>query len=138
MAAGFLGLDLSRLPSPATAENIVLETLYRSRMEPHERRMRLDDGTAYRAIPMERLPFMVVWFALEEVDKSGQQKAEGGNMLDFPFSALAFYLDKVQVDKRVLNHAKIAARKNPFLERIYRKLFRSKDFKDLLNTLHSF
>jgi hypothetical protein len=137
MAAGFLGLDLSRLPSPATAKDFVLETLYRSRMALHERRMRLEDGTAYRAIPREKLPSMVVWFALEKANKLGQPTAEGGNMLDFPLSALAFYIDKVEVDKRVLNHAKIAAGKNPFLERIYRKLFRSRDLKDLLAVLKS-
>ena len=67
---------------------------------------------------------MVTWFALEEANKSSQRKAEGSSMLDFPLSALAFYIDKVQVDKRVLNHAKIAARKNPFIERLYKNLVR--------------
>jgi len=137
MATGFLGLDLSRFPSPATAEDFVLETLYRSRMALHEKRMRLANGTAYRGIPREKFPSMAVWFALDEANKSGQPTADGGNMLDFPLSALAFYIAKVQVDKRVLNYAKIAARKNPFLDRIHRNLFRSKDLKDLLAILQS-
>jgi hypothetical protein len=32
-------------------------------------------------------------------------------MIDFPLAALALYLDKVQVDKRVLHQAETAARK---------------------------
>jgi len=137
MVSAFIGVDLNRLPSPTTAEDFVLETLYRGRMALHEMRMRLPNGTAYRAIRRERLPSMVTWFALEEANKSSQPTAQGGNMLDFPLAALAFYIDKVQVDKRVLNHAEIAARKNPFLKGIRVNLFRSKDLKDLLSILNS-
>jgi len=137
MVSGFLGVDLSRLPCPTTAEDFVLEALYRGRMALHETRMRLPNGAAYRAITRDRLPSMVAWFALEEANKLSVSTAEGGNMLDFPFAALAFYIDKVQVDRRVLNRAQIAARKNPFLDRIHKNLFRSKDLKDLLRSLNS-
>jgi hypothetical protein len=51
MVSGFLDVDLSRLPSPTTAEDFVLETLYRGRMALHEMRMRLPHGTAYRVVP---------------------------------------------------------------------------------------
>jgi len=137
VVSSFLGLDLSRLPSETTRDDFVLETLYRGRMALHERRMRLQDGAAYRAIPRERFPSMVAWFAIEREAKSNKPTAEGGNMLDFPFAALAFYVDKVQVDKRVLNHVEAAARKNPFLDRIRANVFRSKDLKDLLSVLNS-
>jgi hypothetical protein len=42
---------------------------------------------------------------------------EGSSMIDFPIAALALYLDKVQVDKRVLHQAETAATKNPWLQR---------------------
>ena len=137
MVSGFLGVDLSRLPSPTTAEDFVLETLYRGRMALHETRMRLPNGTAYSAIPREKFPSMVAWFALEEANKSSQPTAEGGNMLDFPLAAMAFYVDKVQVDKRVLGHAERAARRNPFLEKIHKNLFRTSGLKSLLDVLSS-
>jgi hypothetical protein len=105
MVSRFLGVHLSRPPSPTTAQDFVLETLYRGRMALHEIRMRLPNGTAYSAIPREKFPSMVAWFALEEANKSSQPTVEGSNMLDFPLAALAFYVDKVQVDKRVLGYA---------------------------------
>jgi hypothetical protein len=103
----------------------------------HERRMRLKNGAAYREITRDRFPSMVAWFAIEREAKSNKPTAEGGNMLDFPLAALAFYVDKVQVDKRVLNNIEIAARKNPFLEKIKANVFRAKDLKSLLGVLNS-
>ncbi len=58
-------------------------------------------------------------------------------MIDFPLAAFALYIDKVQVDKRVLHQAEMAANKNRFLERIHNNLFRTKDLKDLLGVLSS-
>lgn len=80
---------------------------------------------------------MVVWFALEVANKFSVPTAQGGNMLDFPFAALAFYIEKVQVDKRVLNHLEVAARQNPFLEKIQKNVFRTSDLKNLLAILKS-
>jgi hypothetical protein len=137
VVSGFLGVDLSRLPTEATRDDFVLETLYRGRMALHERRMRLEDGAAYKAITRDRLPSMVAWFAIEREAKSNMPTAEGGNMIDFPLAAFALYIDKVQVDKRVLNHIEVAARKNPFLERILPNVFRAKDLKDILGVLNS-
>lgn len=137
VASRFLGVELSRLPFPTTAEDFVLETLYRGRMALHETRMRFPIGVAYRAIPRERIPSMVAWFALEEANKSGHLTAEGGNMLDFPLAALAFYIDKVQVDRRVLHLAQMAANRNDLLKRVRNNLFRTKDLNDLLAILKS-
>lgn len=58
-------------------------------------------------------------------------------MLDFPLAALAFYIDKVQVDRRVSHQAEIAANENPFLRKVRANLFRSKHIKDLLDVLNS-
>jgi hypothetical protein len=137
LARNLLGLDLDRLPPGSTADDFVTETLYRSRMALHERRMRLEDRSAYRAITRQQLPSITVWFALEREAKSNMPTAEGGNMLDFPLAALPFYIDKVQVDRRVLHLVEVAANKNPFLKRIRTNLFRSKDLKELLEVLNS-
>jgi hypothetical protein len=130
-------VDVSRLPLKATQYDFVIETLFRSRMATHEIRMRLPDGTAYKAITRQMLPSMVAWFAFDQAAKSNKPTAEGSGMIDFPLAALALYLNKVQVDKRVLHQAEAAARKNPWLERIHRNLFRSKDVQDLLSVLNS-
>ena len=120
-----------------TSDDFVAETLFRSRMALHDRRMQLPDGTAYLAIKMQKFPSMVTWFALERVAKPNEQTADGGNMTDFPLAALALYIDKVQVDKRVLHHVEVAARNDPFLDRIRTNVFRAKDLKSLLGELNS-
>ena len=58
-------------------------------------------------------------------------------MIDFPLAAFALYIDKIQVDKRVLHQAEMAANKAPFLERVYKNLFRAKNLQDLLSALGS-
>jgi len=55
------------------------------------------------------------WLAFDQAAKSNKPTAEGSSMIDFPIAALALYLDKVQVDERVLHQAETAARKNPWL-----------------------
>jgi hypothetical protein len=117
-----LGIDLSRLPAGASRNDFVLETLFRSRMATHERRMRLPDGAAYKAITRHMLPSLVAWFAFDQPAKSNMPTAEGANMIDFPLAAFALYIDRVQVDKRVLHQAEMAANKNRFLERIHNNL----------------
>jgi hypothetical protein len=137
LARNLLGLDLDRLPPGSTADDFATETLYRSRMALHERRMRWADRSAYTAITKRQLPSMTVWLTLEGEARAQMPRAEGGNMLDFPLAALAFYIDKVQVDRRVLHLAEIAANRNPLLNRIRQNLFRARDLKDLLCVLNS-
>jgi hypothetical protein len=74
---------------------------------------------------------------LDRVAKSNEQRADGSNMIDFPLAALALYIDRVQVDKRVLNHVEVAAKKIPFLDRIRANVFPTKDLKSLLSVLNS-
>jgi hypothetical protein len=137
LARDLLGINLDRLPTGSTMDDFATETLYRSRMALHERRMRLEDRSAYRTITLQQLPSMIGWFGFEREARANMRTAEGGNMLDFPLAALAFYIDKVQVDRRVLHLAEIAANRNPFLNRIRDNLFRSRDLKDLLHVLNS-
>lgn len=132
-----LGLDLTRLPADATQHDFVLETLFRSRMATHERRMSLPDGAAYNALSRRMLPSLVAWFELDQAARSNMPAAQGSNMIDFPLAAFALYVDKVQVDKRVLHQAEMAATQNPFLERIRRNLFRTPNLKSLLGVLKS-
>lgn len=136
VARNLLGVNTDRLPTGSTMDDFATETLYRSRMALHERRMRLEDRSAYTTITLQQLPSMIGWFGLEREARANMRTAEGGNMLDFPLTALAFYIDKVQVDRRVLHLAKIAANRNPFLNRIHEKLFRCGDLKDLLKVLN--
>jgi hypothetical protein len=136
--SGVMGVDLSRLRANATRNDFVLETLFRSRMVTHERRMRLPDGAAYKVITRQTLPSMIAWFEFDHAAKSNKPTAEGGNMIDFPLAALALYIDKAEVDRRVFHQAEVAARKNPFLERIRKNLFRSQELKSLLGVLNSF
>jgi hypothetical protein len=138
LVSSVLGVDLSRLPAKATRNDFVVETLYRSRMASHEKRMRLPDGVTYRQISRDRVPSMVAWFAFDHAAKSNQPIAEGSNMIDFPLAALALYIDKVQVDRRILHQAQMIARKNPFLERIRENVFRTRDRRSLLGVLKSF
>jgi hypothetical protein len=137
LVSSVLGIDLSRLPAKATRNDFVGETLFRSRMASHEIRMRLPDGAAYKAITRHMLPSVVAWFAFDHAAKSNQPTAEGGNMIDFPLAALALYINRAQVDKRVFHQAEMAANKNPFLEKIRKNVFRAKDLKDLLAILSS-
>jgi hypothetical protein len=137
LASKVLGLDLSRLPVNATQSDFVLETLFRCRMATHEKRMRLPDGAAYKALTRDQLSSLVAWFALDQAAKSNMPTAEGSNMIDFPLAAFALYIDKVQVDRRVLHQARMAANRNPFFERVYKNLFRTRDPKDLLDVLAS-
>jgi hypothetical protein len=137
LATKTLGLDLARLPTGSTQSDFVLETVFRSRMATHERRMSLPDGAAYKALSRNMLPSLVAWFALDQAAQLNMPTAQGSNMIDFPLAAFGLYIDRVQVDKRVLHQAEMAAKKNPFLERIRANLFRSKDLKDLLGTLTS-
>jgi hypothetical protein len=137
LATKTLGLDLTRLPAGSTQHDFILETVFRSRMATHERRMSLADGTAYKALLRDMLPSLVAWFALDEAARSNMPTAQGSNMIDFPLAAFALYIDKVQVDKRVLRQAEMAVRKNPWLERIYKNLFRTKDLQHLLSVLNS-
>jgi|SRR4029077_7661111 hypothetical protein len=99
--------------------------------------MRLPDGVAYREISRDRVPSMVAWFAFDHAAKSNQPIAEGSNMIDFPLAALALYIDKVQVDRRILHQAQMIARENPFLERIRENVFRTRDRRSLSGVLKS-
>jgi hypothetical protein len=137
LASKVLGLDLSRLQAGATQNDFVLETLFRSRMATHEKRMSLPDGAAYKTITRDMLPSLVTWFAFDEAARSNMPTAQGGVMIDFPLAAFALYVDKVQVDKRVFHQAEMAAKRNPFLERIRANVFRATDLKDLLSVLNS-
>lgn len=69
LARNLFGLDLDRLPPGSTANDFVIETLYRSRMALHERQMRLEDRSAYKAITRQQLPSITVWFTLEREAK---------------------------------------------------------------------
>jgi hypothetical protein len=100
--------------------------------------MRLQDGAAYKVITRQTLPSMIAWFEFDHAAKSNKPTAEGGNMIDFPLAALALYIDKAEVDRRVFHQAEVAARKNPFLEMIRKNLFRSQELKSLLGVLNSF
>lgn len=135
LATKTLGLDLTRLPAGSTQHDFVLETVFRSRMATHEKRMRLPNGAAYKALSRDMLPSLFAWFALDAAARSNMPTAQGSNMIDFPLAAFALYIDKVQVDKRVLHQAEMAANKAPFLERVYKNLFRTKDLQDLLSAL---
>jgi hypothetical protein len=110
----YFEVALNGVVSQTGANDFVLETLFRSRMATHERRMRLQDGAAYKALSPYMLPSLVAWFAFA---KSNMAAAEGSNMIDFPLAAFALYVDKVQVDKWVFHQAEMAANKNRFLER---------------------
>jgi hypothetical protein len=137
MVVKALGLNLTRLPAGSTQHDFILETLFRSRMAIHERRMTLPDGAAYNALTRHMLPSFVAWFAFDQAARSNMPTPQGSNMIDFPLAAFALYIDKVQVDKRVLHQAEMAARQNPFLERVKRNLFRTADLKSLLSALKS-
>jgi hypothetical protein len=137
MAAKALGLNLNRLPTGSTQHDFVLETLFRSRMATHETRMSLPPGAAYNALTRLMLPSFVAWFEFDQAARSNMPTPQGSNMIDFPLAAFALYVDKVQVDKRVLHQAEMAARQNPFLEKVRRNLFRTPDLKSLLCVLKS-
>jgi hypothetical protein len=137
LATKTLSLDLTRLPAGSTQHDFILETAFRSRMATHEKRMRLPDAAAYKALSRDMLPSLVAWFALDAAARSNMPTAQGSNMIDFPLAAFALYIDKVQVDKRVLHQAEMAANKGPFLERVYKNLFRAKNLQDLLSVLSS-
>ena len=137
MAANALGLNLNRLPAGSTQRDFVFETLFRSRMATHEKRMSLPPAVAYNALTRHMLPSFVAWFEFDEAARSNMPTPQGSNMIDFPLAAFAFYVDKVQVDKRVHHQAEMAARQNPFLERVRRNLFRTPDLKSLLSVLKS-
>jgi hypothetical protein len=78
------------------------------------------------------LPSLVAWFELDEAARSNMPRPQGSNMIDFPLAAFGLYVDRVQVDWRVLHQAKMAANK-----RVYQNLFRTRDLKDLLAVLNS-
>jgi hypothetical protein len=137
VATKALGLDLTRFSAGSTQHDFVFETLFRSRMATHERRMSLPDGAAYNALTRHMLPSLVAWFDLDQAARSNMPRAQGSNMIDFPLAAFALYVDKVQVDKRVLHQAEMAGRQNLFIERIRRNLFRTPDLKSLLGVLKS-
>jgi hypothetical protein len=138
VAANALGLDRNRLPTGFTQRDFVLETLFRSRMKIHEQRMSLPDGAAYKALTWHMLSSLVAWFELDEAARSNMPSPQGSTMIDFPLAAFGLYVDRVQVDRRVLHQAKMAASKNPFLERVSKNLFRTKDLQGLLGVLKSF
>jgi hypothetical protein len=94
LATKTLGLDLTRLPASSTQHDFILETVFRSRMATHERRMSLPDGTAYKSLSRHMLPSLVAWFALDEAARSNMPTAQGSNMIDFPFAAFALYIDR--------------------------------------------
>jgi hypothetical protein len=137
VASKVLGLDLDRLPAGFNQGDFVLETLFRSRMATHEKRMSLPDGAAYNTLTRHMLPSLVAWFELDQAARSNMPTPQGSNMIDFPLAAFALYIDKVQVDRRVLHQAEMAANKNSFLRRVRANLFRTRDLKDLLGVLNS-
>jgi hypothetical protein len=138
IAAKALGLNINRLPVGSTQRDLVLETLFRSRMATHETRMSLPPGAAYNALTRDMLPSFVAWFEFDRAARSNMPTPQGSNMIDFPLAAFALYVDKVQVDKRVLHQAEMAARQKPFIERVRKNLFRTPDLKSLLRELKSF
>jgi hypothetical protein len=106
-------------------------------MATHEKRMSLPDGAAYNTLTRHMLPSLVAWFELDQAARSNMPTPQGSNMIDFPLAAFALYIDKVQVDRRVLHQAEMAANKNSFLRRVRANLFRTRDLKDLLGVLNS-
>jgi hypothetical protein len=137
IATKALGLNLDRLPVGSTRHDFVFETLFRSRMATHEKRMSLPSGAAYNALTRHILPSFVAWFEFDQAARSNMQTPQGSNMIDFPLAAFALYVEKVQVDKRVLHQVKVAAGRNPFLERVKRNIFKTSDLRSLLSVLKS-
>ncbi|TFE72958.1 hypothetical protein A7Q10_03605 [Methylacidiphilum caldifontis] len=57
-----------------------------------------------------------VWEVQIKKAYKSSKKLRGGDVLDFKFATMAFYLDAVQVDKRTYEYFKQASHEDPRLE----------------------
>jgi hypothetical protein len=96
----------------------------------------LPKGAIYQAIRREMLPSWMISRELRHLAK-GATKAAGSDMIDFPLAAVGLYVDKIQVDKRVLGYLNGRSGKNPLFAKIAPRAFRSKDLKDVARHLSS-
>jgi hypothetical protein len=117
-------IETDRLPSNATFEDAAYEVLFRNQMRRWETLLGYSSGFIYKRIHQNSLPTWIAWRELDRMTR-GHGPALGSNIVDVALAVFALYLDYVQVDKRIFDSARRAAKAHPLLLNIQSKMFRT-------------
>lgn len=128
------GVERSRLPKNPTIEDVGREAHFIGMLKIHERRLKLPQSTLKQIVRQENVPS---WVVRREVDTAVKrlQKAEGSSLMDKFMLPFALYLDAMEVDKRIMDCVRQAAREHPLLSRVKSRIFRKRNLGDVAQKL---
>ena len=128
------GVDRNRLPKNARVEDVTFEFLFVSSMQIYARRLNRSKNELLQMVRKESVPSWVVW---QEVDRRLRQfpKAETGNMHDKYAASFGLYVDVLNVDKRIADIIRQAAREHPLLETLNKRIPKRRGFDGLVLAL---
>lgn len=128
------GVDRNRLPKNARVEDVTFEFLFVSSMQIYARRLKRNKDELLKVIRKESVPSWMVW---QEIDSRLRQmpKAETGNMHDKYAASFGLYVDILNVDKRIADIIRQAARICPLLKILHERIPRRRGFDGLVLAL---
>ncbi len=128
------GVERNRLPKNARVEDVTFEYLFVSSMQIYARRLKQNRDELLRLVRKESVPS---WFVWQEIDRRLRQlpKAETGNMHDKYAASFGLYVDVLNVDKRIADIIRQAAREHPLLETLHKRIPKRRGFDGLVLAL---
>jgi hypothetical protein len=128
------GVRLDRLPPDPSNEDVGYEGIFVAQMEIHAEQLLRDKTELLERIRKEAIPSWMVW---QEIDRriKALKRAEIGNLNDKHISAFGLYVDVLNVDKRIAEILRQAAKNHALLRRVYAAVPQARGFSGLLERL---
>jgi len=125
------GVLRSRLPKSATTEDVGYESIFIGQMGVHARRLLRAKDELIALVRKEQIP---AWFIWQEVDRRMKdlQRAEIGNVNDKHMLAFGPYVEVMNVDKRIADLLRQAAKHHDLLQKVYRRVPEGRGIAGLL------
>jgi hypothetical protein len=129
-----LGIRLDRLPRDPRNEDVGYEGIFVAQMEIHAEQLLRNKAELLETIRKEAIPSWVVW---QEIDRRIRKlkRAEIGNLNDKHIPAFGLYVDVLNVDKRIAEILRQAAKAHTLLGQVYAAVPNERGFSGLLTRL---
>jgi len=128
------GVERNRLPQKARVEDVIFESIFVSSMRIYARRLNRIKEELLELVRKESVPSWLVW---QEIDRRLRQlpNAETGNMHDKYAASFGLYVDILNVDKRIADIIRQAARTYPLFKILHERIPKRRGFDGLVLAL---
>jgi hypothetical protein len=128
------GVQLDRLPPNPSNEDVGYEGIFVAQMEIHAEQLLRNKTELLKSIKKEAIPSWMVW---QEIDRRVRKlkRAEMGNLNDKHICAFGLYVDALNVDKRMAELLRQAAKDHALLRQVHAKVPAERGLSGLLKSL---